>query len=247
MKNSYITIFVFILTAVVAIVLAYLSFGLKPIHDRNEAIYNKKAILSAIADYLGTDFAKITDDQVQEIFDSKIEQVAIDMEGNILSAEELKNSGYPSGKAEDIDLAQEKKKNLEDQVLPVFIFSRDDGGQFYILSVRGKGLWDEIWGNIALEEDLNTIAGVAFDHKGETPGLGAEIKDNPAWAGQFNGKKIYNETGDYVSVDVVKAGVPDDAPHAVDGITGATITADGVGEMLERGLQYYEPYFKSIN
>ena len=76
--------------------------------------------------------------------------------------------------------------------------------KFILVSVRGSGLWDEIWGSIALEDDFNTITGATFDHKGETPGLGAEIKDNPKFPSQFVGKKIYDENGEYVSVQVKK-------------------------------------------
>lgn len=235
------------MTTIVAIILAFLALGLKPIHQKNEAIYNKKAILSAIADEIPGDFKSITDDQVQGIFDSKITQEVVNMDGTVLTAQQVIDAGYPGGKAEDVDMKKEKKKPEAERILPIYTYTKDDGSKLYILSVRGNGLWDEIWGNIALQSDKNTIAGVAFDHQGETPGLGAEIKDNPAWAAQFEGKTIYNESGDFVSIDVKKGGGTKNLPHAVDGITGATITADGVDEMLDRGLQYYEPFLKSNN
>jgi Na+-transporting NADH:ubiquinone oxidoreductase subunit C len=146
-------------------------------------------------------------------------------------------------KAEDIDMAKERKKPEAERRLPLYVYEQDGNG-YYIVSVRGNGLWDEIWGNIALKEDLNTIAGASFDHKGETPGLGAEIKDNPAFPAQFKGKEIYDE-GEYVSVTVRKGGARD-PQHEVDGISGATVTADGVTEMLYRGIKYYEPYFEDL-
>ena len=145
--------------------------------------------------------------------------------------------------AEKIDMAKERKKPESERLLPLFIYEQG-GEKYYIVSVRGNGLWDEIWGNIALESDLSTITGAAFDHKGETPGLGAEIKDNPNFAKKFKGKKIYDE-GEYVSVTVRKGGAKD-PEHDVDGISGATVTADGVTEMLHRGIKYYEPYFKTL-
>ena len=235
------------MTATVALVLAYLSIGLKPIHLKNEAVYNKKAIISAIAEHLEVDFAKITDDEVQGVFDNQIEQIVVNMDGEILNEDQVAQSGYPGGLAEHVDMAKERKKPLEEQILPVFVYTKSSGEKYYILSIRGNGLWDEIWGNIALEDDLNTIAGVAFDHKQETPGLGAEIKDNPAWKAQFTGEQINDEDGNFVSVDIVKGAADAEDIHAVDGITGATITADGVGEMLERGLQYYRPYLDNLN
>ena len=153
----------------------------------------------------------------------------------------LTHNQKPSKKRKD---KKEKKKADAEQILPVYIYTTSDSKKYYIVSVRGKGLWDEIWGNIALEKDLNTIAGVAFDHKAETPGLGAEIKDNKDFSGQFTGKKIYDDNG-FRSVYVRKGGAKNDT-YEVDGISGATITADGVSEMLKRGLKYYEPYFKTI-
>lgn len=216
---------------VVALILSLLATGLKPIHDRNEAIYNKRAILSAIESNLDAKASTMSDDQVQTIFDSQIEQIVVDMNGNVIDGVI----------AEEIDMAREKKKPVADQRLPIYIYN-SQAGKIYIVSVRGSGLWDEIWGSIALEDDFNTIAGAAFDHKGETPGLGAEIKDNPKFPAQFVGKKLYNENGEFVSVEVKKGGIREPA-HQVDAISGSTITGNGVTEMLDRGLQYYEPYF----
>ena len=169
----------------------------------------------------------------------------VDMSGNEIGIDEVIARGHKGGQAENLDMKREVKKAVEEQIFPLFVFTKSDGSKFYILYTRGKGLWDEIWGHIAFEEDLNTIAGVAYDHTQETPGLGAEIKDNIAWKNQFVGKKIYADDGTFKSVLVRKGGAKDPV-YEVDGISGATITADGVSEMLERGLQYYEPYLKSI-
>jgi len=233
------------MTALVAIVLAGMYTFLKPIHDRNEALYNKKAILSAVESHLEGDLKKMSDADIQGIFDSQINQQVIDMSGNEVDPNAVIAIGHKGGLAENLDMKKEVKRDREDQILPVFVFSKSDGKKYYILYTRGKGLWDEIWGHIAFEEDLNTIAGVAFDHVTETPGLGAEIKENKAWKNQFVGKKIYEEDGSFKSVLVRKGGAKDPV-FEVDGISGATITADGVSEMLERGLQYYEPYLKSL-
>jgi Na+-transporting NADH:ubiquinone oxidoreductase subunit C len=232
-STRYIVIFVAVLTMIVALILSLLATGLKPVHDRNEAIYNKKAILSAIESHLAQKPATMGAAQIQQIFDDQIEQVVVDMNGDVLEGI----------RAEEIDLAKERKKPVSEQKLPVYIYNGSEG-KIYIVSVRGSGLWDEIWGSIALEDDFNTISGATFDHKGETPGLGAEIKDNPKFPAQFVGKKLYNENGNYVSVEVKKGGIQD-PEHQVDAISGATITCNGVTEMLDRGLKYYEPYFKS--
>jgi len=230
---------------VVALVLAGLFNVLKPIHVKNEQIYNKKAILAAVKEHLETDFSTLTGDQVEEIFGGQIDQIAVDTYGNELSKEDIQEAGYQNGNAESIDMSKEVKKAEEDRILPVFIFTSGGGDKFYILSTRGKGLWDDIWGNIAFEDDLNTIAGVSFDHAAETPGLGAEIKDNKAWSKQFTGKKIYGADGEFKSVYVRKGGARDEV-YEVDGISGATITADGVTAMLENGLRLYEPYLQTV-
>lgn len=232
------------MTAVVALILAGMYTFLKPIHDTNEALYNKKAILSAVEEHLDGELAKMGDSDIQSIFDAQIEQMVIDMSGEMVNADDVMAVGHKGGLAENLDMKKEVKRDESDQLLPVFIFSKSSGEKFYILYTRGKGLWDEIWGHIAFKDDLNTIAGVAFDHVTETPGLGAEIKDNTAWKEQFVGKKIY-DNGEFRSVLVRKGGARDPI-YEVDGISGATITADGVSEMLERGLQYYEPYIESL-
>lgn len=234
-----------IITAVVAIVLALMSNGLKPIHDKNEAIYNKKAILSAIADHLGKDLGSLSDDEIIEIFNNQISQTVIDMDGKVVDEQTMVSLGYKDGSAESVDMGKEMKKSEADRLLPLYTYKKADGEDFYVVNVRGKGLWDEIWGCIALEKDLNTIAGVAFDHKAETPGLGAEIKDNIAWKNQFTGKKLFTNDGEFKSVYVRKGGAKDPV-YEVDGISGATITADGVTEMLARGIKYYQPYLNTI-
>ena len=233
------------MTALVALILAGMYTFLKPIHDTNEALYNKKAILSAVEEHLDGELKKMSDAEIQGIFDNQIEQKVLDMSGSEVDAEEVMAKGHKGGLAENLDMKKEVKKPQSEQIFPLFVFTKSDGQKYYILYARGKGLWDEIWGHIAFEDDLNTIAGVAYDHAQETPGLGAEIKDNVAWKNQFIGKKIYSDDGAFRSVLVRKGGAKDPV-YEVDGISGATITGDGVSEMLERGLQYYEPYLKSI-
>ncbi len=242
-STSYIVRFVVIMTALVAFFLALLSTGWKDQIELNEAIFNKRAILSAVSDYLGDqDPKEMSDAEVIGIFDSKVDQIALDMSGTPLEAEDIIASGYKGGRAEDIDMAKEKKKDEADRILPLYVFNSDKG-KIYIVSVRGNGLWDEIWGSIALDGKLNVV-GATFDHKGETPGLGAEIKDNPAFPNSFKGKKIYNDDGDFVSVTVVKGKAGKNNDYAVDGLTGATVTAVGVDEMIRRGIKYYEPYLQ---
>lgn len=246
-SNTYVITFVIAMTVVVALVLSLMSTGLKPIHDKNEAIFNKKAILSAIETELGDGVKaeKLSDEEVLDIFNNNIEQLVVDGEGNVIPPTEVEAKGYKGGAAENIDMAKERKKAPEDKIFPVFVYE-SNGEKTYIVSIRGNGLWDEIWGNIALKDDFATVVGASFDHKGETPGLGAEIKDNPAFKAQFSGKSIYNEDGEFTSVVVRKGGVRN-PKYEVDGISGATVTGNGVSDMLYNGIQNYMPFFKSVN
>jgi Na+-transporting NADH:ubiquinone oxidoreductase subunit C len=112
--------------------------------------------------------------------------------------------------------------------------------------LRGVGLWDAIWGYIALKDDFNTIQGVSFDHKAETPGLGAEIKQD--WfLKRFENEKIFNENGELVGVAVAK-GNNDDVnkdDNKVDAISGATITGDGVTNMIVERLSHYKVFIQN--
>ncbi len=233
-STKYVIFFILGLTAAVAVALTGLREATSSQAKVNEDIFNKRAILSAVEPYLpdGQTVPELSDEKVLELFET-MEQPVVDMDGNVIDGM----------KAQQIDMAKERKKPEAERRLPLYIFEQGDE-KFYILSVRGNGLWDEIWGNIALKSDLTTVAGAAFDHKGETPGLGAEIKDNPAFSTQFQGKKIYRD-GEFVSIKVRKGGARDET-YEVDGISGATVTADGVEEMLYRGISYYEPYLEKL-
>lgn len=233
------------MTTIVALSLSLLYTVLKPIHLKNEALYAKKAILAALGDQLEGNIAKMSDEDIQEIFDSKIEQLVVDIDGNVLSEQDIMARAYGASKAEEIDMAKQRKLTPKDRVLPIYVYTSNDGEKYYIVSMRGSGLWDEIWGNIALEEDLKTIAGVDFDHKGETPGLGAEIKDNTQWKNQYIGKTLYDESGNFTSVNAVKGGARNDV-NQVDGLSGATITADGVNDMFRIWIPLYESYFNKL-
>lgn len=243
-SNRYIIIFVLILTSVVALVLSSMSTALKETHDLNEAIFNKRAILSAVQSQFEEKIEDMPDDKILDIFENSVEQKVVDYDGNEVSSDDVEARGYKGGKAEHVKMDKEKKKAEQDRIFPVFIYE-SNGETFYIVSVRGNGLWDEIWGNIALKSDFKTVAGASFDHKGETPGLGAEIKDNPSFSAQFKGKKIYNEEGEYTSV-VVRKGGAKNPTYEVDGISGATVTCDGVTKMLYNGIEYYHPFFKNV-
>jgi Na+-transporting NADH:ubiquinone oxidoreductase subunit C len=163
---------------------------------------------------------------------------------------------YENGKlngevrAFDVNIKTEQfnQKNGDDFVAPFFECNYE-GKKYYIVPILGKGLWGPIWGNIAFKDDFNTVVGVVFDHKGETPGLGAEIA-TPAFQNQFPGKTIFDENGNFVSVKVQKGGIvtlPDNMQnHAVDAISGGTITSLGTDAMMRNCLSNYVTYIKNL-
>lgn len=244
-STKYVIFFIIVLTASVAAGITLLREATKAQADLNEAIFKKRDLLKSVQPLLETSVDDMNDDEVLSLFDSKVKQLVVDNSGSIVTAEEVSSRGYKGGKAEHVDMAREKKKKPADRLYPVFVYE-DGNNKSFILSVRGTGLWDAIWGSIAIKADLVTIVGATFDHKGETPGLGAEIKDNKDFAKQFQGKKLTNEQGEYVYVTVRKGGARNPR-NEVDGITGATVTCDGVNDMIEEGLENYQPYLSTIN
>ena len=132
--------------------------------------------------------------------------------------------------------------------MPLFVGEKE-GEKIYIVPVRGNGLWDAIWGYVALNGDLKSIYGVFFDHKGETPGLGANITE-PFFKDDFKGEMLYDASGDFKSVEISKSnGDPnnvDKTDNQVDAISGATITGNGVGTMLKKDIRLYLPYFETL-
>ena len=233
MTTKYIYTFGLIMTVVVALLLAGFRTITAESAARNEDIFNKREILATVAAPMaeaGLPIGELTDAEVLDVFKNKVQQVVVNSNG-----EPVEDADFNA-----LDLAKEYKKPEAQRTYPVYIFDLED--EYYVFSVRGNGLWDAIWGNIALASDLNTVTGASFDHAGETPGLGAEIKDNAGWKSQFKGKKIY-DGNQFVSIIVRKGGAVD-LEHEVDGLSGATVTGDGVTKMLYNGLKAYEPYIE---
>ena len=131
------------------------------------------------------------------------------------------------------------KTSYEKGEYPIFV--AEDGS--VVVPLHGKGLWDAIWGFVALEADMNTVKGIVLNHKGETPGLGAEIA-TPKHQDQYKGKTIF-DGDEFVGIALVKGGADKDSLHEVDAITGGTKTSDGVTKMIQDCLAVYEPYFKA--
>ena len=225
-KNSYTFGFAAIMVIVVAALLSSAAIGLKPFQSKNVLLEKKQNILSSVGINIEREEADLKYPSVIK------EELVINSKGEKID-----------GIAFDIDLQKELKKDPSEQSLPLYI-SEINGERQYIIPLRGKGLWGPIWGFISLEDDLNKVFGAVFDHKTETPGLGAEI-NMPFFQDPFIGKTIF-ESDDLVSIKVVKGGASEDDMHGVDGISGGTITSDGVTDMLMERLNMYLPYFAKL-
>ena len=236
-------IFAVIMVIVVGTLLAGFSSGLKPMIKANEKFEKQQNILYAmgINNNVGSgDVAFITSDRVADDFKTYIKEQLV-IEGETVSKND--NAYLIDVKKEG---AKAKKEGYQ-RKLPLFIGEKQ-GEKLYIMPVRGKGLWDAIWGFVAVDKSM-TVQGVYFDHKGETPGLGAEIKQR-YFMDDFIGEKLL-DGANFKGIKVAKGNndpknmIKDD--YEVDALAGATITGDGVSEMLKKDIAMYVPYFKSID
>ena len=231
-SNIYIIGYTAALTIVCALGLALAAVLLKPRQDANIDMERKRNILSSVM--------KIDETvNVSELYDSRVKEFVVDFSGNIVEGK----------KTTDITIAAEWKKPAAERLLPVYqIMAAADPNkvEFYVFPVYGFGLWNDIWGYVSFGSDLNTIKGVKFDHKGETPGLGARISTDEIQQ-RFIGKSIFDQAGSLVSVEMQKGEGNDynEALHKVDGMSGATLTAKGLNAMLKDYFQSYEKFIKS--
>lgn len=217
-SNTYTIIYASVMVVIVAFLLAFVSSALKSKQDKNIELDTKKQILSAL--------------NVRDIKDADAEY------NKIIKADMLLNQdGSLSENAQGFTTAFEKEAK-ENNRLHVFV-ADVNGEKKYVVPVYGVGLWGAIWGYVALNADKNTIYGTYFSHASETPGLGAEIATDH-FQSEFKDKKVMNN--DKVALSVVKNGHVTDAAHEVDGISGGTITSNGVDAMLKACLESYNSF-----
>ncbi len=224
--NKYIFMFSAGMVIVVAILLSLAATILQPRQSRNLEIEKKQSMLESIG-------IISTVQNAEELYDKYIEK------GFVINS---KGEPVDSVDAFTVELRAEQRKPVSGQLLPVFNAESDAGEKLTIIPVEGKGLWGPIYGYVSIESDMNTIHGVTYDHKGETPGLGAEINTTP-FESMFKGKELY-ESGKFVSIGVIKGGARPDDPHNVDAISGGTITSKGLEAMLLNGIGKYNDYLQ---
>ncbi|MDL5048798.1 NADH:ubiquinone reductase (Na(+)-transporting) subunit C [Oscillatoria amoena NRMC-F 0135] len=227
-SNLYILMYAAILTIVCGGLLAIASEGLKERQQANIELERKSNILSTVME--------VSDEiNIAETYDKRVKAFVVDYSGNEVAGVS------PAS----INIEAEYKKPAEKRLLPVYEFRGDNNQiEYVVLPLHGFGLWDKIWGYVALQADLNTIQGTVFQHKGETPGLGARISSDDI-QDRYKGKKVF-EGDQLASVEMMKGEGNDYSsdPHKVDGMSGATLTAKGVNNMLKDYLACYSNYIK---
>lgn len=227
-SNGYTFIFAIVMVVVVGSILAFAATSLQPKQYENMRQEKMQNILATVG-------VETERSEAEGLYRQYItEEIVLDANGE-------ERTGI---KAFDVDLAKELKRKKEEQNFPLYI-AEVEGEKYYIIPLRGAGLWNAIFGYIALKDDVNTVKGVVFDHLGETPGLGAEITQ--VWFRErYADEKIFDGNGNLVGVSAVK-GNPSTSKddNRVDAISGATITVDGVSEMISERLQHYLPYFEN--
>lgn len=217
------------MVVLVAIALTIVAVLLKPKQEYNQRVEKMQNILISV-------HIESTTKNAEDLYKKYItETLVVNSKGDVVEGVN----------AFDIEMHLENKKKSEDKNLPLFICTTDKNEKYYIVPVRGKGLWGPIWGYVSFKDDLNTIVGTRFGHKSETPGLGAEI-NTPPFQNQFIDKTIMNDNGEFISVKVVKGGTPDTDKHGVDAISGGTITSKALEAMVHDCLKEYTVYFSKI-
>ena len=241
-SNAYIITFSIILTVVLGLLLSGTSQVLGPLQKKAEELDTKKQILGAVLD--PEKLSAMKPEEVLAFYENRIASKVVDIEGN----EVEKDAGGNPVVAEKVNVGKNYKMAPEARLYPIFMYHAEgnpDDVESYVFPVYGAGLWDEIWGYLALQTDLNTIEGVTFSHKGETPGLGARIT-NLGVQQRYQGKEIFDDSGNLQSVVMQKGEGKDYSSdkHKVDGLSGATITANGVNDMLKNYLKNYTAYLE---
>lgn len=229
-----------------AAILAFVSMSLKERQQRNMDMETQLSILTAVNLAAGADNAPDKIAYVQSEYDKYItKSYLVNCKGEVVPGDAFTTSlksQYELIRQLDSKSDQEQGLIKEQIRLPLFECTLDSGEKVYIVACYGAGLWGPIWGYIGFKRDFNTIYGAMFAHKGETPGLGAEIA-NPKFSAQFKDKSIFDgET--FESISIVKGGAAKENPHEVDAISGGTITSNALALTIREWLSCYECFFK---
>lgn len=240
-SNIYTIIYTTIIVALVAAILAFVSQGLKSKQEANEKADTISQMMTAAGFASKADLQKMGNTAVLAKYAEEIENAfTVGLDGKKIDDLDLDQVYSPK----DLKKQNYKIKDGSDAEIPVFIFKNG----VTVVPVYGAGLWGPVWGYIAFEPSSNTIKGAYFDHESETAGLGAKIKDDPAFQAEFSGERADFTTANVF--DIVKGGAPRNADgtsvidNKIDAITGATMTSNGLEAAIDTWLGAYAAYFK---
>jgi Na+-transporting NADH:ubiquinone oxidoreductase subunit C len=244
-SNLYTILFAIGMVIVVGALLAFTASSLKSTITKNKELEIQQNMLYAMGVNENDPENKnsvefVSTKQAPELFNKYIKKQLVITNGTNTSED---NQAYLI----DVKKEQEKAKEGETRRLPLMVGEKD-GITYYIAPIRGKGLWDAIWAYIAMDENM-VIKGAYFDHKGETPGLGANIKER-FFMDDFIGEHLLDKNGNFKGVVVSKSNADptneDKSDNEVDAIAGSTITGNGVSAMIKNELKQYVPFFKNL-
>lgn len=219
-SNSYTIIYAAVLVIIVAFLLSFVSSTLKETQNANVELDTKKQILRSV------NLSQETNEATAEVYNECVKDMLLAADGTLAPYDGKFNTLYDS----------EAKAGKHH----VFVVNAD-GATKYVFPLSGNGLWGAIWGFISVNDDKNTVYGVDFSHASETAGLGAEITAD-AFKSQFAGKQAYEDGK--AALKVVKNGNAK-GNSEVDGISGGTLTSNGVSDMLVKCLGYYETFLRA--
>lgn len=224
-SNTYTLIYAAVMVIVVAFLLAFVNSVLRDRQNENIKMDTKKQILASL--------------HVDNVTDVNAEFA------RYVKADRLMNPDGTLGETvNDSEFATSYEKEVKDNGRLHIFVCEVEGETKYVIPVYGTGLWGAIWGYVALNADKNSVFGVYFSHASETPGLGAEIASKPFFA-EFPGKTVLDAAGSAVALGVMKNGKVEDPSSQVDGISGGTITSNGVDQMLKKCLSAYMKFLTS--
>jgi Na+-transporting NADH:ubiquinone oxidoreductase subunit C len=247
-SNGYVLGFAVGVCVVISAMLAATANALKKTQDAAAEFDRQKNVMMAARFVTPTDTR--TRPELEKLYQESITERVVDTAtGTVLADKAPGDVAAMNKDAAKAEPDPQKAKDAANRYRVVSIGKLADGKSTYILPISGKGLWSTIYGYLALESDVATVRGVTFYKHGETPGLGGEV-ENPAWCAQWQGKSILDEQQHLVGITVKKGrvdpSIPADKAHKVDGLSGATITSNGVTRFVKADLAAFDKYLATV-
>jgi Na+-transporting NADH:ubiquinone oxidoreductase subunit C len=239
--NVYTLLYAAVICFICSFLLSLFAMGLKPAQERAATLDLHKKILSVLELYQ----EGMSEEEVDQVFSSSVKEAVLDRKGLIIEGVDFKS--IPEAERCKV-LSMDWDSNPADCKLSVYQKLVGDKISAIAIPLVGKGLWSTLYGYLALSPDATTVTGITFYKHGETPGLGAEISES--WFQKnFLGKKILDPEGGVYGIVVSKGKAKNSGHplvHSVDGISGATITSNGVTSLIKHCLKVYDPYLKKF-